>query len=77
MQQREIIGKTNINWQEVAFGSGKNRRKTIGFGKYDKKEKQYEDEFYIRELSILDGGIGCAIWDVRVMKHVFGTLHFF
>ena len=64
--QREKIGKTNTNWQEFALGAGKNRRKTIGFGKYDKKERCYEDELYIRELSILDGGIGCAVWDVCI-----------
>ena len=63
---RERIGKTNINWQEIAFGAGKNRRKTICFGKYDPKERQYEDELYVREISIIEGGIGCAVWDVRL-----------
>eukprot|EP00818_Percolomonas_sp_WS_P009833 CAMPEP_0117442804 /NCGR_PEP_ID=MMETSP0759-20121206/4351_1 /TAXON_ID=63605 /ORGANISM="Percolomonas cosmopolitus, Strain WS" /LENGTH=340 /DNA_ID=CAMNT_0005234725 /DNA_START=83 /DNA_END=1105 /DNA_ORIENTATION=+ len=61
------MGRTNINWQEIAMGIGKNRRKTIGFGKYSKKERQYEDEFYIRELSIIDGGIGCALWDAAII----------
>eukprot|EP01027_Heterolobosea_sp_BB2_P006168 GEZU01009358.1.p1 GENE.GEZU01009358.1~~GEZU01009358.1.p1 ORF type:complete len:288 (+),score=83.16 GEZU01009358.1:63-926(+) len=64
---REKIGATNINWQEAAFGAGKNRRKTIGFGKYDKKEREWEDEIYLRELSIIEAGIGCALWDAGII----------
>lgn len=64
---REKIGQTNIDWKSVAFGIGKNRRKTIGFGEYNKKTREYEEEFYIRELSIVDGGIGCALWDASII----------
>lgn len=75
--QREKIGNANINWQEAAFGVGKNRRKTIGFGKCIKKK--YECEFFIRELSIVEAGMfvkkiasltvysGCAIWDAAIV----------
>jgi hypothetical protein len=37
------MGTTGINWQQVALGIGKNRRKTIGFGAYDKKSREYEE----------------------------------
>lgn len=67
LNNRSKIGATGINWQQVALGAGKNRRKTIGFGNYDKKTKEYEDEIYIRELSIIDGGIGCAVWDAAII----------
>jgi hypothetical protein len=40
---REKVGEININYAEVAFGKGKYRRKTWGFGKYDKKEKEWSD----------------------------------
>lgn len=76
---REKIGTPMIDWKEVAFGAGKNRRKTIGFGKYDKKERQYEDEIYIRELSIVDGGIGCAVWDAAIIltRWIYGAPQLF
>lgn len=64
---RERIGNANINWQQVAFGIGKNRRKTVGFGSYNKKNGSYQDEIYIRELSIVNGGIGCALWDAAII----------
>jgi predicted nicotinamide N-methyase len=64
---REKIGAPSIDWKGVAFGVGKNRRKTVGFGSFNKKERQYDDEFYIRELSIVDGGIGCALWDAAII----------
>ncbi|KAF0984673.1 hypothetical protein FDP41_000572 [Naegleria fowleri] len=64
---RQKIGDPGINWVEAALGIGKNRRKTIGFGQYSKKTKEYEDEFYIREMSIIDAGIGCALWDAAII----------
>jgi predicted nicotinamide N-methyase len=71
LNNRERIGVTGINWQQVALGIGKNRRKTIGFGAYDKKSKEYEEELYIKELSIIDGGIGCALWDAAIILSRF------
>jgi predicted nicotinamide N-methyase len=56
-----------FNWQEASFGIGKTPRKTIGFGRYDKVEKEFDDEIYIRELSICDGGIGAACWDAAII----------
>jgi predicted nicotinamide N-methyase len=64
---REKIGSSNIDWKSVAFGAGKNKRKTFGFGSYDKKSKEYEEEIHIKELSIVDGGIGCATWDASII----------
>lgn len=62
------------------MGIGKNRRKvcvgivvffnmkkTVGFGAFNKKAREYEDEFYIREMSIIDAGIGCALWDAAII----------
>jgi hypothetical protein len=65
---REKVGQLNVNWQEYALGHGKTRRKTIGFGSYDKKKRKYSDFLiHIRELSILDAGLGCAIWDAAII----------
>jgi hypothetical protein len=74
---REKIGTVDIDWQSFAFGVGKNRRKTVGFGQFNKKLKEFEEEgkivqnvkylVYIRELSIIDGGIGCALWDASII----------
>ncbi|EFA82016.1 hypothetical protein PPL_05252 [Heterostelium album PN500] len=56
---REKNGQLNINWKEYALGADKFKRKTVGFGKYDKREKE--------EMSIIQGGIGCAIWDAAII----------
>ncbi|EFA83969.1 hypothetical protein PPL_03041 [Heterostelium album PN500] len=64
---REKNGQLNINWKEYALGADKFKRKTVGFGKYDKREKEYEKELFIREMSIIQGGIGCAIWDAAII----------
>eukprot|EP00030_Apusomonadida_sp_AF-17_P000211 a13756_24.p2 GENE.a13756_24~~a13756_24.p2 ORF type:complete len:315 (+),score=95.32 a13756_24:38-946(+) len=58
---REKIGQSNFDWQQQMLR--KHARRTIGFGKYDKKEREYPDELYIREISIVDAGLGCALWD--------------
>ncbi|KAH3761780.1 Rossmann-fold protein [Pelomyxa schiedti] len=65
---RERMGATGINWREAALGSGKCKRKTIGFGTYSKRSRLWSDaEIYIRELSIVDAGIGCAVWDAAIL----------
>ncbi|GIQ85232.1 hypothetical protein KIPB_006868 [Kipferlia bialata] len=51
------------NWLEYAMSVNKFPRKTIGFGKYDKRERCHQDEIHIRELTVIDGGIGCGVWD--------------
>eukprot|EP00767_Chilomastix_cuspidata_P001943 gnl/Chilomastix_cuspidata/2066.p1 GENE.gnl/Chilomastix_cuspidata/2066~~gnl/Chilomastix_cuspidata/2066.p1 ORF type:complete len:282 (-),score=55.12 gnl/Chilomastix_cuspidata/2066:39-884(-) len=56
-----------INLQSYALSHNRCKRKTIGFGKYDKKAKMYEDEIYIRELSFFNGGVGCALWDGSII----------
>eukprot|EP00741_Cyanophora_paradoxa_P024998 tig00000319_g24130.t1 len=56
-----------VNWQEAALGIGKNKRKTIGFGARDKRSKTWEVEAFIRELSIVDAGLGCALWDASII----------
>jgi len=65
---REKVGEVNFNYQEFAFGKGKYRRKTWGFGKYNKKDKSWSDfEINIREISIIEGALGCAVWDAGVI----------
>ncbi|EGG14142.1 hypothetical protein DFA_11909 [Cavenderia fasciculata] len=64
---REKNGDLNINWKEYALGANHFKRKTVGFGKYDKREKEYEKAIHIREMSIIQGGIGCAIWDAAII----------
>ncbi|PRP77298.1 hypothetical protein PROFUN_05543 [Planoprotostelium fungivorum] len=74
---REKVGDTSINWSEQAFGKGKHRRKTWGFGKYDKREKEHEKEIHIREQSIMEGGLGCAVWDAAVIMSRWDLLFHF
>jgi len=64
---REKIGDVRINWQQFAFGSGHTRRKTIGFGDYHKITRCHDYEVYIREVSIVEGGLGCAVWDAAII----------
>ncbi|KAL6061869.1 Protein-lysine N-methyltransferase EFM6 [Balamuthia mandrillaris] len=69
---REKIGLPNIDWKTAAFGKGKYRRKTVGFGEFDKKTRSYSElEVYVRELSIIEAGIGCAIWDAAIILSRF------
>jgi len=43
-------------------------RKTIGFGEYNKKTRNYKGgQIYIREVPILEGGLGCALWDGSII----------
>jgi hypothetical protein len=40
---REKMGDDlNINWKDSAFGVQKYKRKTIGFGEFNKKTKEYK-----------------------------------
>lgn len=64
---REKNGELGIDWKQYALGANHYKRKTVGFGKYDKREKEYEKEIYIREMSIIEGGIGCSIWDAAII----------
>lgn len=50
----------------MALGK-KYQRKTIGFGVYNKKEKQFSHEIFIRELCVSSGALGCALWDGGVV----------
>lgn len=43
---RDKIGSPSIDWKQSAFGRGKTPRKTIGFGKYDKRQRSFEFELY-------------------------------
>lgn len=61
---REKLGMPSIDWLKHA--TGRKPRKTVGFGSFDKKEKEWDDETYIRELPLIQGGIGAAIWDAAV-----------
>ncbi|EGC31266.1 hypothetical protein DICPUDRAFT_57790 [Dictyostelium purpureum] len=64
---REKMGNLGIDWKEYALGANHYKRKTVGFGKYDKKEREHEKEIFIREMSIIEGGIGCSIWDAAII----------
>eukprot|EP00029_Vermamoeba_vermiformis_P003803 TRINITY_DN14336_c0_g1_i1.p1 TRINITY_DN14336_c0_g1~~TRINITY_DN14336_c0_g1_i1.p1 ORF type:complete len:267 (-),score=87.95 TRINITY_DN14336_c0_g1_i1:214-1014(-) len=65
---RERVGDLGVNWQEYALGHNRTKRKTVGFGTFDKKNKKWSDfEIFVREISIIDGGLGCAIWDAAII----------
>ncbi|KAL0221266.1 hypothetical protein RCL1_001120 [Eukaryota sp. TZLM3-RCL] len=69
----------SIDWSQVAFGRGKNRRKTVTFGKFNKSHDMYDDEFYIRELSIVDAGLGSGLWDAAIIfsRFIYENSHIF
>lgn len=53
---------------ELATSLQKNKRKTFGFGTYIKKERRWVgNEVHIRELSIGEAGLGCALWDASII----------
>jgi len=58
---------SEFSWLDLALNFQKYKRKTIGFGSYDKKERSWEDEIHVRELSFTEGGVGCAVWDASVI----------
>lgn len=60
----DIVG---VDWKELALSLQKYRRKTIGFGEYDKKTRTYRDCIHIRELSLAAAGISRC---VRVVFYV-------
>lgn len=65
-----------INWQEIALSHNKYRRKTIGFGEYDKKSKTWsEGTIYIREVSLMYGGFGAAVWDAAIIFSRWINIH--
>lgn len=52
-------GQTNIDWQRHAFGAQKSRRKTVGFGKYDKRSRTWSDlEMYVLDLPLFSTNWG-------------------
>ncbi|KAL0232920.1 hypothetical protein GEMRC1_011667 [Eukaryota sp. GEM-RC1] len=69
----------DIDWKQYAFGKGKYRRKTVGFGSYHKSDRLYDDEFYIREASILYAGLGCGLWDAAILfsRWIYHNSHIF
>ncbi|KAN0050534.1 hypothetical protein ACTA71_003663 [Dictyostelium dimigraforme] len=64
---REKMGNLGIDWKEYALGANHFKRRTVGFGKYDKKEREWEKEIFLREMSIIEGGIGCSTWDAAII----------
>lgn len=58
---------TEFSWLDLALSFQKYKRKTIGFGSYDKKERCWDDEVHLRELSFTEGGVGCGVWDASVI----------
>ncbi len=45
----------------------KHTRRSVGFGAFRKKEREFDDEVHLRELSISHGGVGCAVWDAAII----------
>jgi hypothetical protein len=43
LNNRERVGDLGVNWQEYALGHNKTKRKTVGFGTFDKKNKKWSD----------------------------------
>jgi len=57
-----------IDWKSAALSHGKNRRKTVGFGEYDKKRGTYSGGVvHLREVSLMSGGFGAAVWDAAII----------
>ena len=53
LNDREKVGELNLDWKEYAFGKGKTKRKTWGFGVFNKKEKAWSDfEVYLLSFHI-------------------------
>lgn len=72
-----LIGPNlGINWQEAALGHNKNRRKTIGFGDYIKKRGVWTGgSVHIREVSLMHGGFGAAVWDAAIIMARWIYMH--
>lgn len=65
-----------IDWRAAALGHGKNKRKTIGFGEYDKKKKVWSGGVvHIREVSLMSGGFGAAVWDAAIIMARWIYMH--
>lgn len=65
----EQIGPNlGIDWKAAALGHGKNKRKTVGFGEYSKKRGVWSGGVvHIREVSLMSGGFGAAVWDAAII----------
>jgi len=63
-----------VEWREYALSTQKFKRKTVGFGDYSKKNREFKDEVFLRELSLAAGGIGCALWDAAIIFSRFVPL---
>jgi len=46
---RAKVGAVEVDWSTLSMAK-RHQRKTIGFGSYNKKERQFEEQVYIREL---------------------------
>jgi predicted nicotinamide N-methyase len=57
---REKIGDPRIDWKELALSLQKYRRKTVSLDRD-------ADVVYLREMSIAEAGIGCAVWDAAII----------
>lgn len=65
-----------IDWKAAALGHQKNRRKTVGFGDYKKKEKTWSGGVvHIREVSLMSGGFGAAVWDAAIIMARWIYMH--
>ncbi|MES1915121.1 MAG: hypothetical protein MHM6MM_007110, partial [Cercozoa sp. M6MM] len=66
-QAKALVGNPGIDWSEMVRNMNKRRRRTIHLGKYDKVSDTYGDEVHIRELPIIQAGLGCSIWDSAII----------
>ncbi|GJD06652.1 Choline/ethanolaminephosphotransferase 1 [Galdieria sulphuraria] len=67
LQTREKEYFSEFCWLDLALGFQKYKRRTIGFGSFDKRERCWDDEIHLRELSFTQGGVGCAVWDASIL----------
>jgi predicted nicotinamide N-methyase len=57
-----------IDWKAAALGHSKNKRKTVGFGEYDRKREIWSGGVvHLREVSVMTGGFGAAVWDAAII----------
>lgn len=64
-----VVGPNlGIDWQAAALSHGKNRRKTVGFGELNKKRGVWSGGVvHLREVSLMSGGFGAAVWDAAII----------
>eukprot|EP00127_Corallochytrium_limacisporum_P003336 Clim_evm25s148 gene=Clim_evmTU25s148 len=63
LNNRPKNGEINIDWRTLALSARKYQRKTINLSQGTKRKQKY----HLRELSIVSGGLGCALWDGGVV----------